>query len=331
MLERGWQHRGVVAWLLYPISLLFAFVAAVRRQLYQKDILKSYGAGAPIIVVGNITVGGSGKTPLVLWLCRELQRLGKSPGIISRGYGGKSESWPQAVTATTDPYMVGDEAVLLAQRSGCPMVVGPDRVAAAQMLHAQYGVDLIISDDGLQHYRMQRELELAVVDGVRRFGNGWLLPAGPLREPVSRLQRVDFVINNGGVPQQLGQHFEMAMSLQPQQLYNLKSGESSEISEFIMRFGSRVHAVAGIGHPARLFRLLSELGFTVNEHPFADHHPYQQRELLLTPQLPIIMTEKDAVKCQQFNLDNLWVLPVEAVVRAGFAEEIIQQLEKRYG
>jgi len=327
MIEAAWQHRGVVAWIFYPLSLLFGLIAAIRRRLFKLKLLKSYAAGAPIIVVGNITVGGSGKTPLVLWLCRELQRLGRNPGIVSRGYGGRAESWPQDVIPSSDPHMVGDEAVLLATKSGCPMVVGPDRVAAARMLHDRHVVDIIISDDGLQHYRMKRDIELVVIDGERRFGNGFLLPAGPLREPVSRLRSVDFVVNNSGVAKMA----EVEMSLQPKQLHNLKRRESVEIGEFIERLGNHVHAVAGIGNPARLFKLLSKLGFTVTEHPFADHHPFQPSDLALSPELPIIMTEKDAVKCRSFTLENIWVLPVEAALRNGFAEEIIQKLEKRYG
>ncbi|MDH3354477.1 MAG: tetraacyldisaccharide 4'-kinase [Chromatiales bacterium] len=331
MIESAWQHRGVVAWMLYPLSRLFALIAATRRLLYRLNLLKSYRVGAPIIVVGNITVGGSGKTPMVVWLCRELQRLGKNPGIISRGYGGQAESWPQDVTTESDPQMVGDEAVLLAHRTGCPMVVGADRVAAAQMLYEKHPVDIIISDDGLQHYRMHRDIELVVVDGERRFGNGFLLPAGPLREPLKRLKKVDFVINNGGSLNHHGQTEEVAMSLQPQQLYHLKSRESVGMDEFIQRLGKTVHAVAGIGNPARFFNLLSEQGFAVTEHPFIDHHPFQQSDLQLSPELPIIMTEKDAVKCEKFPLDNLWVLPVEAELRDGFAEEIIQRLENKYG
>lgn len=328
MIEQAWQHRGVVAWMLYPLSLLFALIAAVRRTLYKLKLLKSYAAGAPVIVVGNITVGGSGKTPMVVWLCGELKRLGKNPGIISRGYGGKAESWPQDVTSESDPKMVGDEAVLLTSRTGCPMVVGPDRVAAAHMLFEKYGVDIIISDDGLQHYRMRRDIELVVIDGERRFGNQFLLPAGPLREPVSRLNSVDDVINNGGNCQ--GQ--EVAMSLLPGALYNLKSGEALKIEEFIEKHRNAIHAVAGIGNPSRLFRLLTKQGFTVTEHPFADHHPYQQSDLELLQDHPIIMTEKDAVKCATFTTNNnCWVLPVEAQLKSGFVEEIIRQLEKNSG
>jgi len=332
MIEQAWQQRGIVAWMLYPLSLLFGLIAATRRLFYKTGLIKSYAAPVPIIVVGNITVGGSGKTPTVIWLCRELQRLGKHPGIISRGYGGEASCWPQDVTPASDPKMVGDEAVLLADNTGCPMVVGPDRVAAARMLHSKHVVDIIISDDGLQHYRMQRAIELVVIDGERRFGNGFLLPAGPLREPIKRLNLVDFVINNGGSSKSsFNQTAEVEMSLQPQHLLNLKSNEKMEVAEFINQFGKTIHAVAGIGNPARLFKLLTTLGFVVTEHPFADHHPYRPSDLALSPSLPIIMTEKDAVKCRTFAADNHWMLPVEAVIRANFAEEIIHQLEKKYG
>lgn len=327
-MEQAWQHRGVVAWMLYPLSLLFALIAAVRRASYKINFLESHAAGAPVIVVGNITVGGSGKTPMVVWLCSELKRLGKTPGIISRGYGGKAESWPQDVTSKSDPQMVGDEAVLLTNRTGCPMVVGPDRVAAAQMLFEKHGVDIIISDDGLQHYRMRRDIELVVIDGERRFGNRFPLPAGPLREPVSRLNSVDYIINNGGNSQ--GQ--EVAMSLLPGALYNLKSDEELKIEEFIEKQGNAIHAVAGIGNPSRLFRLLTKQGFAVTEHPFADHHPYQESDLEPLQDHPIIMTEKDAVKCATFTTNNnCWVLPVEAQLKSGFVEEIIRQLEKNSG
>ncbi|MCW8826041.1 MAG: tetraacyldisaccharide 4'-kinase [Gammaproteobacteria bacterium] len=330
MIESVWQQRGVAAWMLYPLSLLFAAIAATRRLLFKLNILKSYPSAVPIIVVGNITVGGSGKTPTVIWLCSELKRLGKNPGIISRGYGGQAEIWPQDVTAESAPQMVGDEAVLLSTRTGCPMVVGPDRVAAAQMLHDKHGVDIIISDDGLQHYRMQRDIELVIIDGKRRFGNRFLMPAGPLREPVRRLKSVDFVINNGGEAIS-GQQQEIEMRLQPATLYNLKSGEQIEVADFIERFGNSVHAVAGIGNPVRMFNLLSELGFNVTEHPFTDHHPFQPVDLELLPELPIIMTEKDAVKCTQFATENHWALPIEAQLPEGFAEKIIQQLENKHG
>ncbi len=332
MIEQAWQYRGIIAWMLYPLSLLFALISTTRRFFYQAGLLKSYAAPVPIIVIGNITVGGSGKTPMVIWLCRELQRLGKNPGIISRGYGGKASSWPQDVSPSSDPKMVGDEAVLLASKTGCPMVVAPDRVAAANRLYAKHGIDIIISDDGLQHYRMQRAIELVVIDGERRFGNGFLLPAGPLREPVSRLKRVDFVINNGGsASDESKQMAEVEMGLQPQHLLNLKSGKKMEVAAFIKKHGKTIHAVAGIGNPARLFRLLSSQGFLVTEHPFADHHPYQAADLKFSPELPIIMTEKDAVKCTTFASDNQWSLPVEAVIHPNFAEQIIHQLEKKHG
>ncbi|MCC9002187.1 MAG: tetraacyldisaccharide 4'-kinase, partial [Candidatus Competibacter sp.] len=207
-LDRYGYSLNLVAVLLWPLSLLFGLVARIRRFLYRNNVLKSVGLSVPVIVVGNISVGGTGKTPLVAQLVELLRDAGYKPGVVGRGYGGQSTQWPRSVMADSDPVQVGDEPVLLARRCRCPVVVGPDRVVAAQLLYETYDCNVIISDDGLQHYRLRRDIEIAVVDGFRRFGNAACLPAGPLREPPSRLREVDFVVSNGAAR---GQEYLMSL------------------------------------------------------------------------------------------------------------------------
>ncbi|HFC53468.1 MAG TPA: tetraacyldisaccharide 4'-kinase [Gammaproteobacteria bacterium] len=322
-LERLWYGGSLLAVPLVPLSWLFRGVVALRRRAYQRGLLHSQRAGCPVIVVGNLTVGGSGKTPFVIWLAGQLLSAGYWPGIVSRGYGGRASSWPQQVRPDSDTKVVGDEAVLIARRTGCPMAVGPDRVEACRALQKFHQCDVIISDDGLQHYAMQRDLEIVIIDGARRFGNGHCLPAGPLREPPARLRSVDLVVLNGGFPRA----GEALMLLEGNTLCNLAEPENCRPLSSLS--GSRVHAVAGIGNPGRFFARLRETGLVVEEHPFPDHHRFSARDLEFGDNLPVVMTEKDAVKCRQFAGPDHWYLPVSARLEDGFAARLLQLLKRK--
>lgn len=323
-LASHWYRTTPLTLLLLPLSWLFCAVALGRRWAYHTGLLKIQRLPVPVIVVGNISVGGTGKTPMVAWLVALLRKEGYRPGIISRGYGGGAAHWPQQVRPDSDPAMVGDEAVLLARRCRCPMAVGPDRPAAARALLEHADCDIIISDDGLQHYRLGRDVEIAVVDGVRRFGNGHCLPAGPLREPVRRLRTVDVVIANGTAGPR-----EYAMKLQPASLRNLQQAEKTRpLKQFA---GQRVHAVAGIGNPRRFFELLTSHGVEVIEHPFADHYPFRAGDIDFGDELPVLMTEKDAVKCQAFAKAHHWYLPVDAQLDERVSQILLRLIGKTHG
>lgn len=305
-LTDSWYRASPLTPVLRPLSWAWRGATAMRRAAYATRLLPRRRVAVPVIVVGNITVGGTGKTPLVIWLAGMLRREGYSPGIVSRGYRGRARHWPQQVRPDSDPEMVGDEPVVIARRTGCPVAVGPSRVAAAEALLEYEDVDVIVSDDGLQHYALARDLEIAVVDGVRRFGNRCLLPAGPLREPVSRLDRVDFIVVNGGTAQRR----EFPMTMSAGELRNVRD-ESITCDPADLAHGS-VHAVAGIAHPDRFYRQLRQLGLTPVEHDFPDHHAFSAGDLRFDDDLPVVMTEKDAVKCRRFCGDNCWYLPIEA-------------------
>jgi len=322
-IDHYWYQGRPWLWLLWPVSLLFCLLVLARRGLYRLRLLKSVSLPVPVIIVGNITVGGSGKTPLVLWLAELLRRQGYRPGLLSRGYGGKAAQWPQWVDGESAAREVGDEALLLARRSGCPMVVGPDRVAAARLLLEHSDVDVILSDDGMQHYRLGRDIEIAVLDGERRLGNGLCLPAGPLREPASRLKTVDFVVCNGSVRQG-----EWSMQLVPGKAQPLLPGAAKSLGEFT---SSTVHAVAGIGNPERFFNTLRQAGLRLYEHPFADHHPYALGELDFADEAPVLMTEKDAVKYFDYAQERHWYLPVSARLPDEFAKRLLAALESLRG
>lgn len=325
-LDEYW-YRPLPAWLLllWPLEQLFCLLVRLRRRLYRAGLLQSRRLPVPVVIVGNITVGGSGKTPTVLWLAEFLRQHGYRPGLVSRGYGGQAGSWPQSVTPQSDPRQVGDEAVLLASRSGCPMVVGPDRVAAAEKLLQQHAVDLIISDDGMQHYRMQRDIEIALLDGARRLGNGHCLPLGPLREPSARLGEVDFTVTNGTS----SRSGEWQLELKGTQARPLSGQEAPrELSAFV---GERVHAVAGIGNPQRFFRFLREQGLELIEHHFPDHHPFTAGELEFGDERPVLMTEKDAVKYRHYGSARHWYVPVSATLPEAFSKRLLAALEKLDG
>lgn len=299
-------------WLLAPLSLLFGILVTFRTLLYRFGWRRSSRLPVPVVVVGNISVGGAGKTPLTLALVKWLQDAGYRPGIISRGYGGRTRH-PMPVMADSDPGLVGDEPVLLALRSRCPVWVARERVEAGRRLlvfHPE--VDVLVADDGLQHYALARDFEVAVVDGQRGLGNGWLLPAGPLRESARRLRQVDAVVLNGGGPSRpplQGRTF--GMNLRGERFRNLL--DPARVVSAAELGPGPLHALAAIGHPQRFFDHLSGLGIACVPHPFPDHHVYTGEDL---PSGTLLMTEKDAVKISTLaaeqGLEDCWVLAVDA-------------------
>lgn len=322
IIERSWyQPFSIVTALLLPFSILYCVLSVLRRSLYSVGILKKMRLPVPVIVVGNINVGGTGKTPLVIALVEHLKLKGCKPGIVSRGYGGKANSWPQMVTADSTPREVGDEAVLLASHCDCPMSVGPERVKAVQQLLDKHQCDIIVSDDGLQHLALQRDIEIVVIDSERRFGNGFCLPAGPLRELPSRLNQVDLVVSNGKAMES-----EFEMQLQPYVFVQVKDkNRTLAISEMANK---KAHAIAGIGNNERFFKTLETLNISIERHPFEDHYDYQPADLQFDDDLAIIMTEKDSVKCKNFVPDNAWFLKVNAQLSSLFYQNLDNKLEK---
>ncbi|MBI5917928.1 MAG: tetraacyldisaccharide 4'-kinase [Nitrosomonadales bacterium] len=320
-LERHWYRLSPLHLILFPASALFAALAALRRALYRSGLLPSFKLPAPVIIVGNISVGGSGKTPLTLHLVQQLTDAGWHPAIISRGYGGAINGAHPVDAASNTAAEVGDEPLLMAQRGLCPVWVGRDRVAAAQaLLTAHPECDVLLSDDGLQHYRLQRDVEIAVVDGVRRLGNGLLLPAGPLRESAARLRQVDAVVINGGEPQS----GEFAMQLAGAVFYNLLNPSVTRDASGLRDL--KLHAVAGIGHPERFFRHLESLGLTIVRHPFPDHHCFVASDLDHPAADAVLMTEKDAVKCTPLANENCWALRVDAQVDPALTALILKKI-----
>lgn len=310
-LEHVWQTRNPLAWGLLPLAGLFCMVVQVRRVAYGRDWLPRRRLPVPVLVVGNLSVGGTGKTPLVIWLARYLQTRGHRPGILTRGYRGRARDWPRLVKPDTDPMEVGDEAVLLARRGGCPVAAGPDRAAAGCLLLDQRGCDFLICDDGLQHYALARDLEIAVVDGARQFGNGFCLPAGPLREPRGRLRQVDLVVVHGAPGEETP-----ALRLVGDEALNLR--DPRQTRPLASWRGQTLTAMAGIGHPERFFQMLRDQGLDIRARPFPDHHGFQPQDLAEAGSGPILMTEKDAVKCEPFAPANVWYLPVVAEPNALF-------------
>jgi tetraacyldisaccharide 4'-kinase len=329
-LQAIWYGSAAPPWPLRALSWVFGLAVKLRRAAYARGLCGSQQLAKPVIVVGNLTVGGSGKTPLVIWLAQQLRERGLHPGVVLRGYGGMAATGrvPCLVTPDSDAAVVGDEALLLRLRTGVPVVVGRDRVGAAQRLIAA-GVDVIIADDGLQHLRLARDFEIAVIDGARGMGNGYLLPAGPLREPAERLARVDAVVINGersaavvaaGAP-------GFVMRVSGQWLRTL-AGNAEPVALSSLA-GRRVHAIAGIGNPARFFAQLAAAGLEVIAHAFPDHHRYRAAELEFDDGLPLLMTEKDAVKCRAFAAANRWYLPVAASFAAADGSALLAQLQRR--
>lgn len=312
-LLRSWYTAEAPLPLTRALAWLYGRLLALHDWLYLHGIFTARQVGCPVLVVGNLTVGGTGKTPLVIALAEHLQAWGYRPGILSRGYGAAASHLPHRVEPTEDAIQCGDEPLLLARRTALPVMIDPDRVRAARALLAAEEVDLLLCDDGLQHRRLARDIEIVVIDGQRRFGNGLLLPAGPLRSPLGRLDGTAYRVINGGTG--IEPDGAVSMRLRPQHLVNLATGEEIEVSAW--QGERQVHALAGIGHPQRFFATLRELGFDPIEHPFADHHPFVATDLPADDH-PLIMTEKDAVKCAAFARPHHWWLRVEAELPEAF-------------
>lgn len=320
MIARIWSGESPLWLLLLPLSWLYGLVSGIIRLCWRLGVKKAWHAPVPVIVVGNLTAGGNGKTPVVIWLVEQLQQRGIRVGVVSRGYGGKAAHYPLLLTPETTTAEAGDEPVLIFQRTGAPVAVSPARVEAVKALLADSPVQLIVTDDGLQHYRLHRDKEIVVIDGVRRFGNGWWLPAGPMRERASRLKTVDAIITNGGI----AHPGEIAMRLLPGQAVNLVTGERRHVNTL-----QNLVAMAGIGHPPRFFATLHESGAQpVKTVALADHQALTHQDVaaLLEPGQTLIMTEKDAVKCRAFAQDNWWYLPVDAHLEDEQAETLLQEL-----
>ena len=318
-LDKYWYDSNSVSLLLRPVSWLYCFIVRFRKILYSLNIKKSFFTDKPVVVVGNISVGGSGKTPLLIALCDYLQSKGFNPGIVSRGYGGTLTGVKQ-VMHDTPASLVGDEPLMIYQKTLLPVVVGADRVAAVEFLLNNNQCDIVLSDDGLQHYRMKRALEICVVDSLRLHGNGYCLPAGPLREPQSRLENVDIVVYSGVSDAANSQ--QNSYSLDFVNLRSLNGDEQRPVSSLM---GKTVHAIAGIGNPSRFFQQLRDNGLTVTEHAFSDHHKYKKSDFSEWGNSCIIMTEKDAVKCRGLSLNDAWFVEV----KANFSVSLKKQLDEK--
>ena len=316
-LESAWYGAGRSPWWTWPLATLYGGVIRLRAALYRIGWLRSTRLPVPVVVIGNLSVGGTGKTPLTIAVVEALRARGYRPGVVSRGYGG-SQHEPLLLGEAPDPSRVGDEPCLI-HASGVPVAVGRDRPAAARLL-LDAGCNVLIADDGLQHYALARDVEICVIDGVRRFGNRRLLPAGPLREPLGRLRRVDLRVCNGGVPAE----GEYPMQLHGGEVVRLCDGRRQPLAGFA---GQQVHAVAAIGNPSRFFASLRAAGIEVIEHAFADHHSFAADELDFGDQLPLLMTDKDAVKCRRFAQPHWWRLPVQADLPQTFYETLGERLE----
>lgn len=323
-----WHEGSALLIVLWPLSAVFYLISGLRRLAYRQGWLKAWRASVPVIVVGNISVGGTGKTPLTLALVEHLQAAGWRPGIISRGYGGNT-TYPCRVSVDSVAAEVGDEPLLLARRSGVPVVIDPVRSHAAAHLLANSDCNVILCDDGLQHLALARDIEIAVIDGQRGLGSGWLLPAGPLRELSSRLRQVDFCVINGGwqraqpLPALTGADtFDMHLSPAPW----LPVSAGVLANDLARPAAGPVHAIAGIGNPPRFFAMLAAQGYEPIAHAFPDHHHYQAGDLRFVPALPLVMTEKDAVKCAGLAPENSWYVPVQAILPELFWQALLSRL-----
>ncbi|APV50109.1 tetraacyldisaccharide 4'-kinase [Betaproteobacteria bacterium GR16-43] len=332
--EREWQRLGGGALLFLPLALAFRLLTTLRRAAYRAGLFKPWRAKVPVIVVGNITVGGTGKTPVTIAIVELLKERGYTPGVVSRGYGSvpSTEHDPSGVVRVfperATPEHFGDEPVLIARRCEVPVFISPDRPAAVRaLLQTVPEVDVVVSDDGLQHYALARDVEIAVVDGERLFGNGLPLPSGPLREPVSRLRDVDAVIVNGGNSDRVPSERQFAMQLGGETFVHLADREQRTPREFAtMAQGASVVAIAGIAHPERFFSHLERLGVRARGRAFPDHHLYRAGDLKLADAQLVVMTEKDAVKCAAFADTRQWFLRVSAVLPPEFESFLLDRL-----
>ncbi|HWJ35491.1 MAG TPA: tetraacyldisaccharide 4'-kinase [Steroidobacteraceae bacterium] len=320
-LNSVWYDRAAPPWWLVPLSLVYGAVSGMRRFLYVHHLRRATRISCPIVVVGNLSVGGTGKTPLVCWLVAHLAERGYRPGVVTRGYGGSSGN-VRRISALDDPTVVGDESILLARRTGAPVAIGRDRPAAAQLL-VSAGCNVIVSDDGLQHYALARDCEIVVIDGDRRFGNGWLLPAGPLREAPGRLKVADAIVVNGGRALLPG---ALSMRLEAKNAVALRGGAVQPLRAFA---GKSIHAIAGIGNPERFFNMLRSRGIEVFGRPLADHAHLTHDDIAFGDDKLVLMTEKDAVKCAAFAGEQHWYVPVAACFEGGESNSLLDIVTSR--
>ena len=324
-LENSWYKKRSWLWLLWPISFVVGLIVSNRRSKFKKNPKKSWKPKVPVIVVGNIMVGGTGKTPLVIWLTNSLKKLGYKPGVISRGYGGRAKSYPLLITENTSVINSGDEPLIIFKNTSVPVYVSPNRAEAARRLVQDTSCDVIISDDGMQHYSLGRDVEIAVFDGNRGIGNKLLLPAGPLREPLRRLREVDFIVSSNSSFLDKKYKEDYIFKFKPIKWIRIHDNSSYDLNDWPLK--KEVNAVAGIGNPSKFFNLLKKLGFNTLRNIFPDHYQFNESDLIFTNNLPIIMTEKDAVRCSNMNLRNLWYLKVEVDMPLSFAEDIARKIK----
>jgi len=314
-IEDLWYGKHPLSIVLVPLAWCYQLSMIMRHLLYQSGILPTQTLNVPVIVVGNIVVGGTGKTPLVIWLTEYLKEKGYRPGIVSRGYKSKVTQWPQQVRKDSNPELVGDEPVLVARKTGCPVAIAPNRYVAAKALIEHEQVDIVICDDGLQHYALERDIEIAVIDGIHRHGNGRCLPAGPLREPVGRLKSVDMIVCNSGAL-----HGEFEMQYISQKLCSVTDENNHcDIDQFR---NNSIHAIAGVGNPTRFFSSLRGRGVRVIEHKFPDHYQFRAEDIFFADDFPVVMTEKDAVKCTEFASEQHWYLPINVNMTNAFEHRL---------
>ena len=335
-LEQAWYKKAGWLILLWPIALVYQLLAQLRRSLQQVKSRPSHHT-VPVIVIGNLTAGGTGKTPLLIALAQHLKAGGLRPGVISRGYGGQGANYPMQVGASDNPAIAGDEPVLIARKTECPVVIDPDRKAALACLLESNAVDVVLSDDGLQHYKLFRDIEIVVVDGQRKFGNGMCLPAGPLREPIKRLQEIDFVVVNGVVNTDNSDESALPilksavhMTMEPKLLVNLATGEKRPFGGAPFKIGNKIQAVSGIGNPKRFYSLLEKLPYPIEPLAFPDHHQFVESDFQsdeFEAHQPIVMTEKDATKCESFAKNNFWYLETEVSLSESFLTKFSGKLK----
>ena len=347
-LLNSWNKPNVLTGILKPLSHAYKGAFALRKKAFKKGIFSSYRAPIPVIVVGNLTVGGTGKTPLVIYLVEQLRAQGLTPGVISRGYSGTALHYPFAVTADADVNHSGDEPALIVRRTGVPMVVGPDRKASIESLLANHDIDIIISDDGLQHLALQRDIEICIVDDTSTSQNENLLPAGPYREPLSRLMNVDFIVRHGGEVGNAANQFSMNLQagepqpvkIEPQPVkpepqpvkpepQPVKSEPAVLEAQKSFPAHHKIHAIAGIGNPQRFFDTCDSLNYTYEAHSFADHHRFTADDINFNNET-VLMTEKDAVKCLDFATEHHWYLPVNAQLSAGLISALMAKLSNNF-
>jgi tetraacyldisaccharide 4'-kinase len=352
ILTRLWYSKNPWIFVLLPLSYIYLSAFKIHKLLYALNIKKIFKSPVPVIGIGNITVGGTGKTPFTIELAKLLLHAGYKPGIISRGYKGRAKEFPKPVTAKSDPDLVGDEPVLIAQRTNCPVVVAPKRSEAVMMLLRDYECDVILADDGLQHHALNKDMEIILIDAKRQYGNGFCLPAGPLREPISRLSSATFLVASGSSAKQDDTRSSVASGSSAKQddtrssvangssakqgyttflkldkIYNLKNHHLNFTPSYYQN--KTIHAISGIGHPEQFFESLRNLGLNIIEHSFPDHHRFQKKEFMFCKNDDIvIMTEKDAVKCHHFATDNYWVLSVNAVISEPFIRDFMVKIKE---